>query len=181
MDNGFSDVPEEIVQELKDLCLHLQSKGDHGDTVSRPAKMTRVSDNTAMTLLGSAAASNFGDTFSVHPPPLRRSGPRELPEARARDLGEKLFAGISALNQSQTTVLDPSSSHYHSSNLLRNQAQCLWSNTMQDGQRAAVEEDGETLHVCPGALPTETCTAALRTTEARRVFDESFSNLCDAK
>ena len=51
---------------------------------------------------------------------------------------------------------------------------------MQDGQRAAAAEDGETPHVCPGALPTEVCTAALRTTEARRVLDESFSTLCDA-
>ena len=105
MDNGFYGVPDEIVQELKDLCLHLQPKRDHGDTVSRPTKVTRVSDDTAMTPLGSAAESNSVDTFSVHPPPVRRSGPREPPAARARNLGERLFAGISVLNQSHTIAL----------------------------------------------------------------------------
>ena len=33
MDNGFYGVPDEIVQQLKNLCLHLQPKRDHGDTV----------------------------------------------------------------------------------------------------------------------------------------------------
>ena len=51
---------------------------------------------------------------------------------------------------------------------------------MQDGQRPAVEEDGEPLHFCLGAIPADVGAAALRTTEARRVLDESFSNLCAA-
>ena len=180
MDNGFYGVPDEIVQELKDLCLHLQPKRDHSDTVSRPTKMTRVSDDTAMTLLGSAAVSNLVDTFSVHPPPDRRSGPREPPETRARDLGERLFAGISALNQAQTIGLDPTSSSSNSGHQLRDQAPCLLSNTMQDGHRNMVADESDTRHDCPGDLPTEVGSAALRTTEARRVLEESFSSLCDA-
>ena len=179
MDNGFSDVPEEIVQELKDLCMHMQPKRDHGDSVSRPAKMTRVSDDNAMTLLGSAAANNSGDTFFVHPPPLRRSGPRELPETRARDLGKRLLAGISVLNQSQASVVNNLSTGSTSGAQLRDQAPCLLSNSRQD-IHYATDEDGVIPHVGPEELPADVCTAALRTTEARRVLDETFSNLCEA-
>ena len=190
MDNGFSEVPEEIVQELKDLCLHLQPKRDHGDAASRPTKMTRVSDQKAMALLGSAAESSV-DTFSVHPPPFRRSGPRELPETRARDLGEKFFAGISALNQSQTTMQDPLSSSSNSGNRLHDQGPCLLSASMQDRERSTAGEDGDSpdhagrpASGIPGVshepLPADVCAAVLRTTEARRALDESFSDLCDA-
>ena len=168
MDNGFYGVPDKIVQELKDLCLHLQPKRDHGDTVLRPTKVTRVSDDTAMTPLGSAAKSNSVDTFKVHPPPVRQSGPREPPAAR--NLGERLFAGISVLNQSYTIGLDPLSSSSNSGNQLCDQAPCLLSNTMQDSQSSAVEEYGEPLHSCPGAIPADVGAAALRTTEARRVL-----------
>ena len=180
MDNGFSGVPDEIVQELKDLCLHLQPKRDNGDMVSRPTKVTRVSDDTAMTPLGSAAVSNSVDTFNVHPPPVRRSGPREPPAVRARNLGERLFAGISVLNQSHPIGLDPLSSSSNSGNPLRDQAPCLLSNTIQDDQSPAAEEDGEPLLSCPGAVPADVGAAALRTTEARRVLDDSFSSLCAA-
>ena len=179
MDNGFSTVPEEIVQELKDLCMHMQPKRDHGDTVSRPAKMTRVSDDTAMTLLGSAAANSSGDTFFVHPPPMRRSGPREPPETRARDLGRRLLDGISVLNQSQASVVDNLSTRSTSGTQLRDQAPCLLSNSMQYIHSAS-EADGVIPQSGPEELPADMRTAALRTTEARLVLDETFSNLCEA-
>ena len=42
MDNGFADVPDEILQELKDLCLHLPPKRDNGDVSARPSKVGNV-------------------------------------------------------------------------------------------------------------------------------------------
>ena len=191
MDNGFAEVPEEIVQELKDLCLHLPPKRDHGDAASRPTKMTRVSDDNAISLLGSAAESSSAESFSAHPPPFRRCGPRELPETRARDLKDRLFTGISLLNQSQATMQDPLSSSSNSLNRLHDQEPCLLSATMQDRELPTAVEDGviQDHSVSPatsipnvnhGPLPSDVCTAALRTTEARRVLDESFSDLCNA-
>ena len=142
--------------------------------------LTRVSDDTAMTPLGSAAASNSVDAFESHPPPVRQSGPREPPSVRAWNLGERLSAGISVLNQSHPIGLDPLSSGSNPGNPLRDQAPCLLSNTIQDDQRPAAEEDGEPLLSCPGAVPADVGAAALRTTEARRVLDDSFSSLCAA-
>ena len=187
MDNGFAEVPEEIAQELKDLCLHIPPKRDQGDAASGPTKMTRISDNNAMSLLGSAAENGSLDSFSAHPPPFQRCGPREPPEARARDLKDRLLDGISCLNQTQ----EPSSASSSSRNRMRDQEPCLLSASMQRRELPTAAEGGNIQdhsvspatsipHVSPGPLPADVCTAALRTTEARRVLDESFSNLCDA-
>ena len=159
MDNGFAEVPEEIVQELKDLCLHIPPKRDQGDAASRPTKMTRISDNNAMSLLGSAAENGSLDSFSAHPPPFQLRGPREPPEMRARG----------------------------SRNRMRDQDPCLLSTSML--QELPTADEGGIIqdhsvspatsipHVGPEPPPADVCAAALRTTEARR---ESFSSLCDA-
>ena len=189
--NGFSEVPDEIVHELKDLCLHLPPKRDHGDAASRPTKMSRVVDDNAISLLGSAAENSSDASFGTHPPPFHRSGPRELPEMRARDLKDRLFAGISLLNQSQEAMLNPCSTSSTSVNRFHDQDPCLLSASMQESARNTALEDG-VIHddkvnrtsITPNTshepLPLDVRTAALRTTEARLLLNESFSDLCDA-
>ena len=76
-------------------------------------------------------------------------------------------------------------------NRLHDQEPCLLSASLQDRELSTPGEDGAILdhsgspansipNVSHGPLPADVCTAALRTTEARRALDESFSDLCDA-
>ena len=145
----------------------------------RPTKMTRLSDE-----------NSSAHSFSAHPPPFQRCGPRELPETRARDLKDRFFTGISFLNQFQATMQDSSSASSSSRNRMRDQEPCLLSASMQRREVPTAVEDGIQDHpvslttsipqVSYEPLPSDVCIAALRTTEAWRVLDKSFSSLCNA-
>ena len=183
IDHGFDEVPDEIVHELKNLCLHLPPKRDKGDVSVRPTKLGRVGGaHDALLARHDTGLSSSAPFITEHPPPSEGCGPRELPETRALALRDRLFAGLSTLHQSSNADNARAHDGRDSGDCLQDRAPELLSSLhdktgpSENSAAAFAPADNECdvpMITSEALLPLtpDLRAAVLRTTEARRLLN----------